>query len=266
MKSEERLEVLKEILLTDERELANNLAKKLHNIEQRQQNLPDRVSPTIDEKLAHFVKEIPKTLGPVITETLEKEIKNSQDAVAEALYPILGRMVKKYVQNEIAVLNDSINKKIETALNWRMWFKSKKQREKIVAEAIKSTHHPKIEHLLVIEKDSGLLIGSYSAQEIMDQDMVSGMLTAIKAFVEDAFIDKEIQLEQISYDLYTIHLQNFTKYYIAAVISGVYDNQTKNKLENTLLSFAQHEIKKGDLEDSVKFTKKLNAYFNDESI
>ena len=43
--------------------------------------------------------------------------------------------------------------------------------------------------------------------EAMDEDMVAGMLTAIKSFVEDAFKGGNMELERIDYELFTIHLQ-----------------------------------------------------------
>lgn len=49
-------------------------------------------------------------------------------------------------------------------------------------------------------KESGLLIGSYSRGNIADKDMISGMLTAIKSFVEDAFSKEGQDLEDIKFE------------------------------------------------------------------
>jgi len=59
--------------------------------------------------------------------------------------------------------------------------------------------------------------------------MLAGMLTAIKSFVEDAFMSEEQNLETINYELYTLHIQNFYNYYITAVISGPYNATIKQK-------------------------------------
>ena len=67
--------------------------------------------------------------------------------------------------------------------------------------------------------------------------MVSGMITAIKSFVEDAFSGKAENLEAISYELYTIHIQNFHKKYIAVVVSGSYTIMYREVLEDKLLDF-----------------------------
>ncbi len=100
----------------------------------------------------------------------------------------------------------------------------------------------------------------------MDEDMVAGMLTEIKSFVEDAFKKDNQDLQYIEYDLFQIHIQNFSAYYNAVVISGTFNVILKNKLEDKLLDFAQNIINKEDLTDQESFTKKLKAYFANEDL
>ena len=69
--------------------------------------------------------------------------------------------------------------------------------------------------------------------------MVSGMLTAIKSFVEDAFSGGNQNLEAIEYELYTLHIQNFFSYYIAVVVSGNYTRSFESKIENRLLKLSE---------------------------
>ncbi len=266
MTTDERLEILKELLLTDEKKPDKDVYKKIKDLEERQQHLSERVGPILDDRLQTFVNTIPETLGPTITETLKTEIKKSQEAVAEALYPIMGKMIKKYVQSEIQRLNDRINEKIDAAFTLRNLFKSKNKKKPTAATLLKEEYKAYIEQILVIEKGSGLLKANYAKTETMDEDMMAGMLTAIKSFAEDAFERDEIELERIDYQLFTIHLQNFSDYYIAVVLSGIYDENFKNKLDDVLLDFAQYVINKEDLSDNIVFTKKLKEYFTDERI
>lgn len=266
MTTDERLEILKELLLTDEHKPEKDVYKKIRALEERQQHLSDRVGPILEKRLSNFIEDMPSTLGPAITETLKAEIKNSQDAVAEALYPIMGKMIKKYVQAEIKKLNDSINEKIEKTFSFKSIFKSKGKERPNAAVLLKEEYKAYIEQILVVEKGSGLLKASYAKTDTMDKDMMAGMLTAIKSFAEDAFERGEMELERIDYQLFTIHLQNFSGYYIAVVLSGIYDDQYKDKLEDVLLDFAQFVINKEDLSNNQKFTKKLKEYFTDERI
>lgn len=269
MTQEEKLKILKDILLTDEHEYVKTIQKKLETLEEvinEQKKLALHVSPIIEEKLEEFIEEIPKTLGPTITETLKTEITNSKDEVVEALYPIMGKMIKKYIQNEMRLLSERINEKMSKTFSFKRFFKSKitgtKESDLILQELV----NPTIEQLMVIEKGSGLLISEYSITQHIEEDVVAAMLTAIKSFVEDAF-DKENQnLNYIEYDTYHVHIQNFSSYYIAVIISGTFNVIFKNKLEDNLLNFAQNHINKTDLTNKSAFDKKLKAYFKNENI
>ncbi|OIQ23303.1 cell envelope biogenesis protein OmpA [Lacinutrix sp. MedPE-SW] len=272
MNQEERLSILKDILLTDEREYAKKVEEKLRVVEDivnRQNKLSERVNPIIDDKLHEFVVEIPKTLGPTITEALKTEIKNSQDAVVEALFPIIGKMIKKYVQHEMQILSEQINAKMNSAFSFeglKRRFMSKKTGVSEGDLILQSIAQPTVEQIMVIEKGSGIIISEYSKTQSIDEDMVSGMLTAIKSFAEDAFEKSDQELQYIEYDSFHLHLQNFSSYYIAVVISGAYNILFKDKLEDKLLDFAQNYINKEDLEDNDSFSKKLKVYFGNENL
>ncbi len=90
---------------------------------------------------------------------------------------------------------------------------------------------------MLIERGSGLLKASFSKTETIDEEMISGMLTAIKTFVEDAFNQKNQELELIEYELYNIHIQSFVNYYVAVVISGAYSLKAKDKVQDIIFDF-----------------------------
>lgn len=272
MNQEEKLSILKDILLTDEREYAAKVEEKLRVVEEivsKQNKLSERVDPIINDKINAFIAEVPNTLGPVITQTLQTEVKNSQEAVVEALYPILGKMVKKYVQHEMKILSEKINHKMSNTFSFGSFknkFKAKKANVNAGDLMLQELAEPKIEQIMVIEKGSGLVISEYSKTNNIDQDMVGGMLTAIKIFAEDAFEKNNQELQNIEYDSFHIHLQNFSSYYIAVVISGTFNVIYKDKLEDKLLDFAQFHVNKDDLKDEQAFSKKLKVYFDNENI
>ncbi len=268
MNQEDKLSILKDILLTDEREYVSSIQEKIEALEEtinKRNNLSQKIDPIINDKLNVFVQEMPTTLGATITKSLKEEIKNSQDAVVEALYPIMGKLIKKYVQSEIAKLTEKINEQMSSTFSFKGFKRKIKSKAKGVSEAdliIQEQFRPTIEQIMVIEKGSGLLISRYSKTQNIDAEMVAGMLTAIKSFVEDAFEKGGQDLNYIEYDTYHIHIQNFSSYYIAVVISGPYNKVYKSKLEDILLDFAQNVINKEDLDNRQNFTKKLEAYFS----
>ena len=104
MTDSEKLIKLKELLLNEDRDLAQNILQKLDALEDTvntHEKLSEKVNPIIDKKIETFVDEIPSKLGPVIADALTK----SQDQVVEALFPIIGKMIKKYIQQEIKALS-----------------------------------------------------------------------------------------------------------------------------------------------------------------
>ena len=107
--------------------------------------------------------------------------------MAEALFPIMGKMIKKYVQAEVAKLSDSINEKINATFSFKNIFKSKSKERPTAAMMLKEEYKAYIEQVLVVEKGSGILKANYAKSQTMDEDMMAGMLTAIKSFAEDAF-------------------------------------------------------------------------------
>ncbi|MBL4664005.1 MAG: cell envelope biogenesis protein OmpA [Flavobacteriaceae bacterium] len=242
---DDKLQLLREILLVDDREIASAVNQRLdlitETIEQREK-LSKKVDPIIKERLDQFITEIPDTLGPTITKALQQQIENSKDQVVEALYPIMGKMIKRYVQNEIKKLSETINKKINNTFSMSSIKRKIKSRFTGVKESdllLIEADPPLINEIFVIQKGSGILLGNLSETETLDKDMVSGMLTAIKSFVEDAFSGGAQNLEAIEYELYTIHIQNFFSYYIAVVVSGNYTRSFESKIENKLLGLSQ---------------------------
>ncbi len=274
MEEQDKLKILKELLLTEEKEFADSIAKKVEELTQivhQKKELSYKVDPIIDDKLEKFVEEIPKTLGPTITEALKEEIRNSQDAVVEALFPIIGKMIKKYIAQEMRLLSENISRNTRRAFSFKNWFRNTKAKAYGVTEgdlAITDYAKPRLIQMFVIEKNSGILISDFSplADDTIDKEMVAGMLTAIKGFVEDAFKGGDQNLELIEYELYTIHIQNFYSYYVAAVISGAYTMMFKEVLEDQILDFAKNHISSRELENNALFTKKLKKHFTDEIV
>lgn len=263
MTDSEKLIKLKELLLSEDRDFALNILQKLDSLEDTvntHEKLSEKVNPIIDKKIDTFVEEIPTKLGPVIADALTK----SQDKVVEALFPIIGKMIKKYIQQEIKVLSDSINSQVQTTFSIKVWQRKTKaiftgvsEKEIILSEMNQAS----VEQVFVIEKGSGLIISSASKQESIDEDMIAGMLTAIKSFVEDAFKKDQQSLESIQYELFEIHIQNFTSYYFAVVISGGLDASFKNKLENKLFDIASHI--KTDAIDKGQIAIKLTEFIHE---
>jgi len=269
MSDTRKINLLKELLLHEDRDDIALLQAKITELEsiiERQEQLAARVNPIIDEKLEQYSADIPEKLGPTITKSLKNEIANSKDAVVDALYPIIGKMIKKYIQQEFKLLSDKINSQLQKSFslkNWTRKFKSKVSginEENFIIQELAKTE---IQEIFIIEKNSGILKANFSKTNTIDKEVLSAMLTAIKSFVEDAFKTGNDSLESIEYGLYKIHIQNFNSYYFAVVVHGVFDSAYEAKLEYELLTFAEKNLAKGPQKN---ISIKLTEHFNNDNL
>lgn len=269
MTEDDKLDLLKTILLTDDRVYAETIASKIDVLEEtlrERQKLSERVSPIIKDEINEFSLSIPEKLGPVITETLRIQIVEAKDQVVEALFPILGLMVKKYVASEIKILSERIDQMTKDAFSinglsrrFSSIFTGTNHPDVILSRAAQA----QVEQVFIIEKGSGILLASYGIKQTIDEDMLSGMLTAIKAFVEDAFMQSGRNLKSIAYDLYELHLQDFPSYYIVTAISGTFTEVLENNLE--IINFkVSGQINKYSLLQNIPELEVLlaKAYYN----
>jgi len=248
MVEEKKLILLKELLLTDDRLLIDSLKlriKELEYIIEHQEILSTKVNPIVDNKLKEYTRNIPEELGPTIIESLKNEIRNSKDMVVDALYPILGKMIKKYIQQEFRILSEKINNILKKSFSFKSLirkFKSKitgVDEESLIINELAKTE---IQEIFIIDKNSGILLANFSKTNTIDKEIISAMLSAIKSFVEEAFKTGEENLESIEYGMYNIHIQNFKSFFIAVVLHGVFESAYKEKLESQLLSFVAKNI------------------------
>ena len=270
MQSEDRkIQTLQRLLLEEDREdiiALKNEIKALRSLIESEKEFDEVISPIISKHLKTYTLEMPDKLGPSITKTLKYEIENSTHTIVDALYPIIGKLIKRYIQTEFQKLSDKINKQVDE----RFSFKALKRKfrslffgvkeEDIIISKLSETQ---IQQIFIIEKHSGLLRGNYSTANTIDKDVLSGMLTAIKSFVEDALKTGGDQLEVIEYGMYKIYIQNFETYYIAVVLHGIFDSQFKEDLEEKLYDFSEKHFKSSLSNDDI--SKSLETMFANEN-
>ena len=262
---DKRFELLRELLLEDDRKKFNALSDEII----MREKIAARVDPLIDEKIEDLRKNFPEYFGDTITETIKIQIRDSQDEVVDALYPIMGKMVKKFIIAEISKLSEKISQKVKKTFSFKEVFNRFKRRASGVSEGdaiLQDAFQPKIEEVFVIEKDSGILLGNHSTGNIANKDMVSGMLTAIKAFAEDAFSKEGQDLEDVKFETFQILLYNFQTVYIAVAASGVLNATFKDKLTDRVNDFAEDLFDdRSDLENELKLNEMIVDYLiNDD--
>jgi len=261
------LDRLKEILLKDDRE---ELAE-IRNILEDRKHLSEKVSPIIEEHLSILKENFSTEYEDTINKLIELKLENSQEQILETIYPALGRMIKKFINHQFENLKESIDGTVKNTLSFAALTRKFKSIFTGVDESdliLSNVSAAKIEEIFLIERDSGILLGTASIKTTIDQDVIAGMLTAIKSFVEDAFQKESLELEMIEYGGYKIMIQTFYTYYIAAAVEGTLTSLEKQNILQSMHDFASKEIAiipKPLSNKSILISSKLEDYFIKEN-
>lgn len=236
------LNQLQHILLKDDRAVLSEIQDTINDPEL----LKTKVNPILEERLAVLKEEFPKEYQRTIDQLIEKKLKASQEEILDVIYPVMGKMIRKYINHQIQMVKDNIDATIKNTFSKQGLFGRLRNMLfgiKPSDQILHSLKNYKIEEIYVTQKDSGLLFGMASTGNTIDQDAIAGMLTAIKSFVEDAFKKEQQNLGLIEYDTYKILLQNFYSYYIAVAISGTLSSSERDVLSNNLYDFAEQHLR-----------------------
>lgn len=214
------------------------------------------LAPVIPEAVAKQVLNSPgalaKALGPEMSTAIKEQINLERDAMVDALYPVIGSTISKYMAEAIR----TINEKVENAFSLeglsrkvRAKLQGISEAELIFKEAMPFT----IQAVFLIHKGSGLVISEVqpSDQQHLESEMVAGMLTAIRSFVNDVIAQSGgvSEIDEIDYGDSKIILEVAGYCYLAAVTKGEPPKSFMQKIRNTLSFIVQRHGKPIELFD-----------------
>lgn len=246
VKNVDALKKLKKILLTDDQRRINQLEKQLELLRSQYRNkeqLIQTLNPVIAELIANKIHsskdEMAEVLAPVMGKAIKKQIENAKDDVVDALYPVIGKTIRRSIAEAMKNLAEMVNRKIENALRMNLLFIKLKSKITGVPEEqifLKSALPFYIHDIFYIHKETGILISHVSNKKDShhaDEDIISGMLTAIRDFSKNAFAeDEDRDLKEIEYDDRQIILEGGPHAYLAFVVSGVYPDHFGRAITN----------------------------------
>ncbi|HEY9833866.1 MAG TPA: OmpA family protein [Stenomitos sp.] len=214
------------------------------------------LAPVIPEAVAKQVLNSPgalaKALGPEMGTAIKEQIILERDSMVDALYPVIGSTISKYMGEAIK----AINEKVENAFSLEGL--SRKVRAKLqgISEAeliFKESMPFTIQAMFLIHKSSGLVIAEVqpSEEQRLESEMVAGMLTAIRSFVNDVIAQTGSisEIDQIDYGDSRIILEVAGYCYLAAVTKGEPPRSFIQKMRSTLSTLVQKQGKPIELFD-----------------
>jgi outer membrane protein OmpA-like peptidoglycan-associated protein len=206
---------------------------------------PTKMGKAIAPELALAIQEqteldpsaISTVLGPQMGDAIKNQITLERDAMVDALYPVIGNTISKYMVELVKSINDKVESTLSPEGVWR------KIRAKVqgVSEAeliLQESLGYKIQAVLLIHKVSGLVIREVQPDRDfrIEADMLAGMLTAIRSFVNDCMAQPDLnsELHKIDYNASTILLEVAGYCYLAVIVKGEPPLQFVAQIRDTL--------------------------------
>ena len=220
---------LKELLFESESRTLSDLSQRMDLVFERagsQERFTASVAGVLDDALRQAEidhhAELSQAIAPLIVKTIKTEIRGSQDELAEALYPAMGRMVTAYIASAIHDLMDDINRRLESnpfMLRVRSLLTGRPVAELAFAEG----QRLRIDEIFLIRRGSGALMGHWPVGPGASEHdrRVSGVLTAINEVATEAFEAEQSALRRIDLGNSLVLLRASPAYLLAAKCRGV---------------------------------------------
>jgi len=167
--------------------------------------------------------EFARAIAPEMSEAIKEQIQIERDAMVDALYPVMGGTFYKYLSEAMR----AIDQKVENSLSPEGIARKIRAKSQGISEAeliFKESMPFSIQAIFLIHKASGLVIAEVQpfGKQRLESDMVAGMLTAIRSFVNDCIVQSgEIsELDRIEYGHCDILLEVAGYCYLAVVTQG----------------------------------------------
>lgn len=199
--SESEFERLRDLLLGAERAALDAHAARLAELERERQRIEalEQARKELPRRLPQLLERAGREDGPRLARALSEPVatalggavRKQRQAIVDALFPVIGPIIRKAIAESLRTLVGDLNRALESSftprgLRWR--FEAWRTGASYAQVVLRHTMRFRIDHLFLIERESGLVMHRESAPELpdLDSDAISGMLTALGEFVKDS--------------------------------------------------------------------------------
>ena len=181
-------ERLRELLLGEERRALDAARARIAELERTQDNLSQRL-PGALEALADEASttRVANALAAPVSQALGAAVQRNRQSLIDVLFPIIGPLIRKSIAEALRNLVADLNGAIESSftlrgLKWRVeaWRAGVPYAQVVLKHRLAYA----IDHVFLIERDSGLVLHHEAAPGLpeLDKDAIAGMLTALGDF------------------------------------------------------------------------------------
>lgn len=182
---------LRSLLLAPEQTRLEELQEQVEHIDLNAQNL-SRILPDAIALRGESDHQLTHVLTPHVSEALGASVRRQPHMIVEAIAPIMMPAIRQAIANALRSMVQSLNQTIEHSLSIQSvkWRVEALRTGKPFAEIVLlHTLRYRVEQVFLIHGQTGLLLAHAAgdAVAVQDQTLVSGMLSAIRSFVQDSF-------------------------------------------------------------------------------
>ena len=216
----------------------------------------------------------------MISPAIADGIAENKEKMIDALYPIMGGMISKYVTQAIKEMMETINRKIEHGFSFERYKRKVKARLTGVSETellLEESTDATIFAMFIIHKETGLLVSEahLESNQIGDVHMVASMASAIKDFINDWISHRSEEKEEIqilSYGNATLYIESAGSVYVIAFLNSEPDYEQRTQINNFFASlvkgysgFFQNFNGDDSAKEVSELSKKMTAYLMDHA-
>ncbi|MER9303697.1 OmpA family protein [Mesorhizobium sp. M0496] len=188
-----RMETLRQLLVSRE---ISELSRVTHLLDE-----PEQLAAAVGDVLSSAAARAPhaqlgEALAPAVERAVQRSIQKSPRTLTDILYPVFLPAIRKSIGEKIDQTFQSLNETLRHIFTWHglKWrFEAWRTGASFSEVVLKHSLIYRVEHVFLINRNSGLLIAHVTADNATSEDpqLISSMLSAIQDFVKDSFNEKE---------------------------------------------------------------------------
>ncbi|MCA9187272.1 MAG: hypothetical protein R3E01_32630 [Pirellulaceae bacterium] len=235
----EAMQELRRLLVQPEQHRLDDLEEQVEHISVDAEKL-SQILPEAVRRGSQRDHHLAKALAPTLTDAFQDSIRRNPQGLVDVIAPIMGPAIRRSIRQAISSMVESLNQTLEHSFSWKglQWRMEAMRTGKPFAEVVLlHTLIYRIEQVLLIHRDSGLLLAqaSTSADREKDADLVSGMLTAIRDFVRDSFGGNSADmLDAMQVGDRTVWVEDGPEAVLAVAFRGYPPQELRERLIETL--------------------------------
>ncbi|MEO8669888.1 MAG: hypothetical protein ABI411_01160 [Tahibacter sp.] len=185
-------ERLRQLLLGDAEARLAAHARRLEAIERAHADIARQLPELLRESQQQgHTATLSAALAVPVANALGSAVRDQPQTIVDALFPVIGPAIRKAIAEALRDFSEGFNRALESSLSprglrWR--FEAWRSGSSYADVVLRHSLSFRIDHLFLMQRDSGLLLLHRSAADLAqpDGDAIAGMLTAIGDFVRDS--------------------------------------------------------------------------------